>query len=305
MSSAHIFESELDQLGAWTAAWPARETGGALFGYWTHSGAPVVVLTTGPGPGARHEEAAFYQEAAFLESSQREVWEAYGLQHIGEWHSHHRLGLAEPSAGDERTVWRGMASRGWSRFVLGIANLGERSTDVTVGFYLFDAESDTLTPCEVRVMQGENPFRLHAPGFGEHEDVPAPERMARARPRHLKVEMEDEEQLRPVAESVAWCASEEGQARLGKEVAGLRVLEEVFGCTTRVHLEGQEVLVTVTRDDFGEVGVVMGEGYPATPARFDLPGGALDDEAGAERLVAERLAVWLQASEEGARDTEA
>ena len=81
--------------------------------------------------------------------------------------------------------------------------------------------------------------------------------------------------------------------------------EEVFGCTTQVHLEGHEVLVTVTRDDFGVVEVVMGEGYPAAPARFDLPTGALSQEADGGRLVAERLALWLQAAEGETHDPEA
>ena len=304
MSATHIFESELDHLGAWTAASPSLETGGAIFGYWTHSGAPVVVLTTGPGAGARHETTAFYQEASFLESSQQKVWAAYALQHIGEWHSHHRLGLAEPSEGDERTVWRGMASRGWSRFVLGIANLGERATDVTVGFYLFDADAHTVTPCEVRVMTGENPFRVDAPGFGEDPGARPPELLARARPRLLQEGLPDTEDLRPVAESQGWCASEEGQARLGKEVAGLRVLEEVFGCTTKVHLQGVEVHVAVTRDDLGTIEVVMGDGYPDHPASILAPEGPLPPPANKDRLVAERLAVWLQTTEGGARGTE-
>jgi len=153
-------------------------------------------------------------------------------------------------------------------------------------------------------MTGENPFRQHAPGFGEDPGARPPELLARARPRLLLEGLPDAEDLRPVAESEGWCASEEGQARLGKEVAGLRVLEEVFGCTTKVHLQGERVHVAVTRDDLGTIEAVMGDGYPDHPASILVPDGPLPPPVNKDRLVAERLAVWLQASEGGTSGTE-
>ena len=54
--------------------------------------------------------------AGYLTSSQ-------GLCNIGEWHSHHTLGLAEPSDGDQQTVWNHIPSVAGGRFLVFIANI--------------------------------------------------------------------------------------------------------------------------------------------------------------------------------------
>jgi hypothetical protein len=46
-----------------------------------------------------------------------------GLCNIGEWHSHHTLGLAEPSDGDQQTVWNHIPSVAGGRFLVFIANI--------------------------------------------------------------------------------------------------------------------------------------------------------------------------------------
>ena len=54
--------------------------------------------------------------AGYLTSSQ-------GLCNIGEWHSHHTLGLAEPSYGDQQTVWNHISTVAGGRFLVFIANI--------------------------------------------------------------------------------------------------------------------------------------------------------------------------------------
>src|SRR5262249_46028940 len=44
------YEGELDQIAGWASASPDLETGGDLFGFWTHGGAPTVEFVLGPGP---------------------------------------------------------------------------------------------------------------------------------------------------------------------------------------------------------------------------------------------------------------
>lgn len=104
-TTAHIYPSELEHMSACMARYPRLETGGDLFGLWTHEGAPVVMLATGPGPRARRSSTSFWQDPEFLETEHARLWQRHGLVNLGEWHSHHHIGLAEPSGGDEATVW--------------------------------------------------------------------------------------------------------------------------------------------------------------------------------------------------------
>ena len=118
-----IYERDLDEIAERTAAHPYGETGGDLFGFFTHGGNPAVQLTLGPGPRARHEEAAFFQDVDHLRTRGAMLQAAYGLQHIGDWHSHHRFALDGPSEGDVATVHRTLERNGLDRFVVCIANL--------------------------------------------------------------------------------------------------------------------------------------------------------------------------------------
>lgn len=118
-----IHQSELDNLAGWVLECPDRETGGDLFGFWTHSGSPTVQLVLGPGARARHEDTAFFQDADHLQQVGEYVQSRYGLQHIGDWHSHHRMGLAEPSSGDVSTARRVFDYTEFPRFLLFIANI--------------------------------------------------------------------------------------------------------------------------------------------------------------------------------------
>lgn len=118
-----IHQSELDNLAGWVLEYPERETGGDLFGFWTHSGSPTVQLVLGPGTRARHESAAFFQDVDHLQRTGKHVQDHYGLQHIGDWHSHHQMGLAVPSSGDVSTARRVFDYTEFPRFMLFIANI--------------------------------------------------------------------------------------------------------------------------------------------------------------------------------------
>lgn len=95
-----IFESELHVIVSDCERYPEIETGGALFGLWTQTGAPVVMLATRSGANAVHEVTHFLQDEREHKQAREFLWESFGLQWIGLWHSHHRLGLEELSSGD-------------------------------------------------------------------------------------------------------------------------------------------------------------------------------------------------------------
>lgn len=99
-----IFQSELDYLSRCILDYPNIETGGQLFGYWTEDGVPVVMYAIGPGSKANHQTAFFNQDVDYLLTLGKLLKEHFGLHHIGEWHSHHHLGLAKPSSHDVHTM---------------------------------------------------------------------------------------------------------------------------------------------------------------------------------------------------------
>ncbi|MEM1171504.1 MAG: hypothetical protein AAGJ08_21085 [Cyanobacteria bacterium P01_H01_bin.35] len=141
-----IYEKELDRIAGWVEEYPDLETGGDLFGFWTHSGAPVIQYVLGPGCTSRHNPTSFYQDKEHLIKAGEILRSKHGLQHIGEWHSHHQLGLAQPSGGDENTVFRALEKYNFPRFLLCIANLrptSERNKkwNVNVGCFLFTNSS--------------------------------------------------------------------------------------------------------------------------------------------------------------------
>lgn len=93
-SVAMIYRSELDYISRCILDSKTIETGGQLFGFWTSTGIPVVLYAIGPGPHANHQCTFFNQDVDYLVKVGKMLLQRYGLQHIGEWHSHHQLGLA-------------------------------------------------------------------------------------------------------------------------------------------------------------------------------------------------------------------
>lgn len=119
---AYIYSSEIEYIGRCILDCPNIETGGQLFGYWTASGAPVVVYAIGPGPKANHQVAFFNQDLDYLEQVGNILVSKFGLMHIGEWHSHHQLGLDRPSGHDAHTMQSTIDKRHLNRFLLCIGN---------------------------------------------------------------------------------------------------------------------------------------------------------------------------------------
>lgn len=150
-----IFQSELDYLSRCILDYPNIETGGQLFGYWTEDGVPVVMYAIGPGPKANHQTAFFNQDVDYLITLGKLLKEHFGLHHIGEWHSHHHLGLAKPSSHDVHTMNSTIREKGLGRFLLCIGNLNGFTP--AVGAFL--CNGDLCTQVEWETIAPASPMR--------------------------------------------------------------------------------------------------------------------------------------------------
>ena len=165
---ALIYEGELDIMARFVADYPSIETGGDLFGFWTHTGSPMIEYVLGPGETADHKSTAFYQESPFLKSAGGILRDLHGLQHVGTWHSHHRLGLAMPSKGDSTTMQRALDRNGFNAWLLTICTFADKTDRVEMRSYLYHAhgggERRQLTWL---VLQGSSPVRTALEGVKE------------------------------------------------------------------------------------------------------------------------------------------
>ena len=152
-----IYESDYKQLCTWVLKNTDIETGGDLFGLWADKHTAVIQFVVGPGQNCQRSPVSFYQDINYLEEIGKHMTKNEGVCHIGEWHSHHQLGLARPSGGDENTVWNNMPTYNLKRFVIFIANLEQLRKDsynVNIGCFLFELESVNGKEKQLPVLQG-------------------------------------------------------------------------------------------------------------------------------------------------------
>ena len=155
--NVHLFEHDDNRMKELVLRHPAKETGGNLFGLWTDNGEPVLHIVLGPAIGCTRTEVSFYQSIPYLERVGGIVTRDYQLCHIGEWHSHHRLRLSEPSSGDSSTIIRNFP-RGTCGFLLIIANIQPSSSTVTLSPYLYREGERHYERCKINLLRGQSPF---------------------------------------------------------------------------------------------------------------------------------------------------
>ncbi|MCG5218233.1 MPN domain-containing protein [Streptosporangium soli] len=95
-----IYESELEVLCDETYEHPKIETGGNLFGLFSHGGGPTVFLATRPTVRSVRQTHSVELDSEAVGALQQVMWDRFGIQLLGMWHSHHTIGLFEPSSGD-------------------------------------------------------------------------------------------------------------------------------------------------------------------------------------------------------------
>ena len=156
-SAAMIYGSELHAVQGHVLRYPDLETGGSLYGWYSETGLPIIALATGPGRNAMHGATRFHADEQYsLEIGHKMI--NHGLQHVGEWHSHHTLGLAQPSEIDCRAMKAALSGSKARRFLCGIANIvGDK---VTLNLFFFSAEAGLeYTGMPLVVREGESPMR--------------------------------------------------------------------------------------------------------------------------------------------------
>ena len=150
-----IFRSEMDYISRCILDYTNIETGGQLFGYWTEDGTPVVLFAIGPGANANHKPTFFNQDVNYLLTVGTELRNRFGLMHIGEWHSHHQLGLARPSGHDVDTMVSTIRDKRLSRFLLCIGNCNDRASSLNP----FMCDDRTCEATSWNIVPQESPVR--------------------------------------------------------------------------------------------------------------------------------------------------
>ncbi len=249
-----IHQSELDYISRCILSSPRIETGGQLFGLWTDNGIPVVMYVLGPGPGANHQIAFFNQDATWLQSAGQKVIDRYGIQHIGEWHSHHELGLSQPSGHDVRSILVGMDSDKLNRFVLGIGVCRNGVSSINA----FTFHKDYRQRCEEalwEVKPGESPIRTaFDKEFSQLVYQPGVEK---ANMGGLKLNRpadgEAAQEAAPIFKEEYWIRKKENTAQLKQIMDFLAAKTGVIEVHTQVSENGELNLKVVCAKDFFDV----------------------------------------------------
>lgn len=148
---------EIDVLSRYILDYPNIETGGQLFGYWTYDGKPVVLFVLGPGLNAGHHNTFFMQDLTYLKACATVLMQKYGLDHIGEWHSHHQLGLDHPSGHDAHNISSNMRKLGYSRFLLCIGTCTNSTSSINA--FMFTSSKQDFERIPWKVKDIDSPFR--------------------------------------------------------------------------------------------------------------------------------------------------
>lgn len=150
-------KEEMDILSQYILDYPNIETGGQLFGYWTFDGKPVVLFVLGPGPKAGHYVSFFMQDIDYLKECASILKRNYGLDHVGEWHSHHQLGLSHPSGHDARNISKNMRKLSYKKFLLCIATCS--SVESSINAFMFDSNKTDYEQIPWVVKDIDSPYR--------------------------------------------------------------------------------------------------------------------------------------------------
>ncbi|WP_341739546.1 hypothetical protein [Microcoleus sp. CAWBG640] len=159
----YIYESEYNLMIAQAQEFIDKETGGSVFGTLTHGGMFIIGLASGPGPKARGSGGDFEQDVDFLNYWQGELMKTFALQFIGGWHSHHTLGIKQPSGLDSQVIQK-YAIRHDRQTALEIivthdSPNRQNFTTVPRAYFYWNAQEQSYVEAKFKILEGESPFR--------------------------------------------------------------------------------------------------------------------------------------------------
>jgi len=152
-----IYKGELEYISRCILDYPNIETGGNLFGFYTATHIPFIQYVLGPGVNSEHHNIRFTQDYAFFNLNADLLIKEHALHHIGVWHSHHKLGIDQPSSGDAASMFNGMKTDRVDNFLLIIGNIVKKTNAKA---YNFSLPNKSYQYCQWVVLDGESPIRL-------------------------------------------------------------------------------------------------------------------------------------------------
>ena len=259
-SKALIYSSELDYIARCIQDFPNIETGGQLYGAWTASGAPRVIYAIGPGPNANHQSTFFNQDVEYLQNIGAKLKE-YGLQHIGEWHSHHHLGLPHPSGHDAHTMQNGIDQLNLNRLLLCIGSFNDRGIVINPFNFARDAH---FVSAQWEVINSRN--RLREVIDNNLSDM-------LCNPSSLRYTFAEEyivPQTKSVSNQIGWFSIMENRQEFKKVIDSLKAQNWVIEATPQISSEGIVTLKIATRT-FAEI-ITFPADFPYTPFEIERMG---------------------------------
>jgi len=212
-SKAVIYKSELDYISKCILDYPNNETGGDFFGFWTHSGIPVIHFVIGPGPKANHQGSFFNQDEEYLLKIGEILQKRHGLQHIGSWHSHHQMGLVTPSGHDASTMIKAINNNNLNKFLMILGSIPSRGTTTIKGF-LFQKNKSNYLETGWIVLEGTSPTRIDVDNFISKSDLYIPKTI-KANYTDLKISSLSENiYINQEFEPKSWMSTKQGQSEL-------------------------------------------------------------------------------------------
>ncbi|MDE5608492.1 MAG: Mov34/MPN/PAD-1 family protein [Muribaculaceae bacterium] len=259
-SKALIYSSELEYIARCIQDFPNIETGGQLYGAWTASGAPRVIYVIGPGPKANHQSSFFNQDIEYLETIGAKLKE-YGLQHIGEWHSHHHLGLPHPSGYDTQTMQNGIDQLNLNRLVLCIGSINDRGIIINPFNFARDAH---FVDARWDIINSRN--RLREVIDSDLRDIlrfPHSENFVLAEPQIIP-------QQTAINNRVGWFSNVENRQEFKKIIDTLKFQNWVNDVTPQISEDGI-VTLKITSRIFAEI-IRFPHDFPNEPFEIDRMG---------------------------------
>jgi hypothetical protein len=255
---ALIYKSELEFIDRCIRDYPDIETGGDLFGFWTYSGYPVVQYVIGPGLNARRTTTFFQQDEAYLLKTGTILNKRHGLQHIGEWHSHHKLSLAYPSGHDVSTVVKAIKDCGLQKFYLCIATIQENHTFLN-GFMFKEIWGRNFLDVDWVVLEVDSPIRFELEQSQFADIILHPKTKKSFGIQVRRTNLITEEYVKPNFSKAVWLKTEEGKKELKKIYDDLSA---EFG-TVRMFINNDETLLISFNTSRGQYEVLFEKDYPS------------------------------------------
>lgn len=271
---AIIYRSELDFVSRCILDRTNIETGGQLFGFWTGKGVPVVLFAIGPGPRANHQVTFFNQDVLYLVSVGNILVRKYGLQHIGEWHSHHQLGLAHPSGHDASTMVNNIKRSNLGKFLLCIGNCTE--TESTFNAFTFTQSTGyDYEHAAWDVKAVDSPFRAMISADPELQALIRDPATQRAQHGKLLTTVSHEAFVAPSYAQDYWLKTKENNLVLKSIMDFLSSRSPDCRCAAQLDNLGQVHLSLVDQGE--QVRVVFVAGFPDMPPLVTFDGAERDD----------------------------